>query len=142
MLDEVPARTAIIGGGAIGCEFASYLADVGSEVTLLEAMPAILPGVDKQAADQVVRAFKKRGIKVVTGVAIEGLDREPALALRYLAGEQSESVEVDEVVVSVGRRPRSEGIGLEGSGIDGRRPRLRRGRRLPADVGARGVRGG
>jgi dihydrolipoamide dehydrogenase len=117
VLDEVPARTAIIGGGAIGCEFASFLADVGSEVTLLEAMPAILPGVDKQAADQVVRAFKKRGIKVVTGVAIEGLDRDPALALRYRAGEQSESLEVDKVVVSIGRRPRAEGIGLETSGI-------------------------
>ncbi len=118
VLDEVPARTAIIGGGAIGCEFASYLADVGSEVTLLEAMPAILPGVDKQAADVVVRAFKKRGIKVLTGVAVEGVDREPQLAVRYLAGSASESVEVDTVVVSVGRRPRSEGIGLEGSGVE------------------------
>ena len=118
MLDEVPARTAIIGGGAIGCEFASYLADVGSEVTLLEALPAILPGVDKQAADQVVRAFKKRGIKVVTGVAVEGVDREPALAVRYRAGDSSEALEVDAVVVSVGRRPRSEGVGLEGSGVE------------------------
>ncbi len=118
VLDEVPSRTAIIGGGAIGCEFASYLADVGSEVTLLEAMPAILPGVDKQAADQVVRAFKKRGIKVVTGVEIEGLDREPALALRYKAGGKEESAEVDKVVVSIGRRPRSEGVALEGSGVE------------------------
>jgi dihydrolipoamide dehydrogenase len=118
VLDEVPARTAIIGGGAIGCEFASYLADVGSEVTLLEAMPAILPGVDKQAADVVVRAFKKRGIKVLTGVTVEGVDHEPQLAVRYLAGSASESVEVDTVVVSVGRRPRSEGIGLEGSGVE------------------------
>ncbi|MGZ6994184.1 MAG: dihydrolipoyl dehydrogenase [Acidimicrobiia bacterium] len=118
VLAEVPARTAIIGGGAIGCEFASYLADVGSEVTLLEAMPAILPGVDQQAANIVVRQFKKRGIKVVTGVAIEGIDREPTLAVRYLAGDAHESVEVDAVVVSVGRRPRSEGAGLEGSGIE------------------------
>lgn len=118
VLDEVPARTAIVGGGAIGCEFASYLADVGSEVTLLEAMPAILPGVDKQAADQVVRAFKKRGVKVVTGVTIEGVDRDPSIAVRYRAKDTAESVEVDAVVVSVGRRPRSEGIGLERSGVD------------------------
>src|SRR4051812_38182828 len=117
-LDTVPARTAIVGGGAIGCEFASYLADVGSEVTLLEAMPAVLPGVDKQAADQVVRAFKKRGIKVVTGVTIEGVDRDPALALRYTAGDAAQSVEIDAIVVSVGRRPRSENINLEGSGIE------------------------
>jgi dihydrolipoamide dehydrogenase len=117
-LAEVPARTAIIGGGAIGCEFASYLADVGSEVTLLEALPGILPGVDKQAADVVARAFKKRGIKVLTGVAVEGVDRNgAAVSVRYLDGEGNQSVEVDKVVVSVGRRPRSEGIGLEGSGI-------------------------
>ena len=132
-LDEVPARTAIIGGGAIGCEFASFLADVGSEVTLLEALPAILPGVDKQAADQVVRAFKKRGIKVVTGVAVEGVDRRPALAVRVpCRATRRESLEVDKVVVSVGRRPRSEGIGLEGVRRRGRRPRLRRRRRPPA----------
>ncbi len=117
-LDTVPARTAIIGGGAIGCEFASYLADVGSEVTLLEAMPAILPGVDKQAADVVVRAFKKRGVKVITGVSVEGVDRGAALSVRYLAADAAQSVEVDTVVVSVGRRPRSEGIGLEGTGIE------------------------
>jgi dihydrolipoamide dehydrogenase len=118
VLDEVPARTAIIGGGAIGCEFASYLSDVGSEVTMLEAMPAILPGVDKQAADIIVRTFKKRDILVVTGVKVEGVDREPTLAVRYSVGDASESVEVDAVVVSVGRRPRSEGIGLEGSGVE------------------------
>ena len=118
VLDEVPARTAIVGGGAIGCEFASYLADVGSEVTMLEAMSAILPGVDKQAADIVVRTFKKRGIKVVTGVKVEGVDRDPSLAVRYRAGDASKSVEVDAVVVSVGRRPRSENIGLEGSGVE------------------------
>ncbi len=118
VLDEVPARTAIIGGGAIGCEFASYLADVGSDVTLLEAMPAVLPGVDKQAADQVVRAFKKRGIKVVTGVEIEGLDRDAVLSLRYKDGGSAQTLEVDQVVVSIGRRPRSEDVGLEGSGVD------------------------
>jgi dihydrolipoamide dehydrogenase len=116
-LEEVPARTAIIGGGAIGCEFASYLADVGSEVTLLEALPSILPGVDKQAADVVARAFKKRNIKVLTGVTVEGVDTGGTLTVRYLTGEGSQSVEVDKVVVSVGRRPRSEGIGLEGSGV-------------------------
>jgi dihydrolipoamide dehydrogenase len=116
VLDEVPARTAIIGGGAIGCEFASYLSDVGSEVTLLEALPAILPGVDKQAADQVVRAFKKRDILVVTGASVQGVDRDP-LAVRYQAGDATETVEVDTVVVSIGRRPRSDSGGIKEAGI-------------------------
>jgi dihydrolipoamide dehydrogenase len=116
-LEDVPPRTAIIGGGAIGCEFASYLSDVGSEVTVLEALPGILPGVDKQAADVVVRAFKKRGIKVLTGVTVEGVDRGNAVTVRYVGDDGAQTVEVDKVVVSVGRRPRSDEIGLEGSGI-------------------------
>jgi len=117
-MDRVPGRTAIIGGGAIGCEFASYLADVGSEVTILEALPSILPGVDKQVAQVVARAFKKRNITVETGITITGVDTSgPALTVRATRGDESGDLEVDAVVVSVGRRARSEGIGLEGSGV-------------------------
>jgi len=117
-MDRVPGRTAIIGGGAIGCEFASYLADVGSEVTVLEALPSILPGVDKQVAQVVARAFKKRNITVETGITITGVDTSgPALTVRATRGDESGDLEVDAVVVSVGRRARSEGIGLEGSGV-------------------------
>jgi dihydrolipoamide dehydrogenase len=116
--DEVPGRTAIIGGGAIGCEFASYLSDVGSEVTLLEALPGILPGVDPQAADVVKRSFRKRGVKVLTGVTVEGVDAGDPTVVRYTADGKAETVEVDVVVVSIGRRPRSEGVGLEGSGVE------------------------
>src|SRR3954447_18422510 len=117
-MDRVPGRTAIIGGGAIGCEFASYLADVGSEVTVLEAMPSILPGVDKQVADVVARAFKKRHITVETGITITGYDAtDNALTLHAHRGDETGDLEVDTIVVSVGRRPRSENIGLEGSGV-------------------------
>src|SRR3954464_2327756 len=109
-MDRVPGRTAIIGGGAIGCEFASYLADVGSEVTVLEAMPSILPGVDKQVADVVARAFKKRHITVETGVTITGYDTgDTALTLHAHRGDETGDLEVDVIVVSVGRRARSEG---------------------------------
>src|SRR4051794_8204063 len=116
-MDRVPGRTAIIGGGAIGCEFASYLADVGSEVTVLEAMPSILPGVDAQVAEVVARAFKKRHITVETGVTITGFDAGNPLTLHAHRGDDAGDLEVDAIVVSVGRRPRSDGIGLEGSGI-------------------------
>jgi dihydrolipoamide dehydrogenase len=118
-IDHVPARVAVIGGGAIGCEFASFLGDVGSDVTVLEALPQILTGVDKDAADVVVRAFKKRGIKVSTGVKVNGADRNgDGVVVRYDAGKGDEELAVDLVVVSVGRRPRSENIGLEGSGVE------------------------
>src|SRR3954454_10120301 len=73
-LQDVPARVAVIGGGAIGCEFASFLVDTGSEVTILEALPQILSGVDQQVAQTVLRAFQNRGIKTQTGVRVLGFD--------------------------------------------------------------------
>jgi dihydrolipoamide dehydrogenase len=117
-VDRVPARVAVIGGGAIGCEFASFLVDVGSEVTILEALPQILAGVDAQVAQTVVRAFTKRGIKVQTGVKIGGLERQGSgVTIRYEGKDGEASLAVDQVVVSVGRRPRSEGIGLGDAGV-------------------------
>jgi dihydrolipoamide dehydrogenase len=118
-LDGVPPRVAVIGGGAIGCEFASFLGDVGSDVTVLEALPQILTGVDKDAADVVVKAFRKRGIKTLVGVKVAGADADgDGVAIRYDAGKGEERLAVDLVVVSVGRRPRSDGIGLEDSGVE------------------------
>jgi dihydrolipoamide dehydrogenase len=118
-LDTVPGRVAVIGGGAIGCEFASYFVDVGSRVTILEARPQILTGVDVDAANVAVRAFKKRGIAVQTGVKVHGhAPGSDGVALRYeTADGQAATLDVDLVVVSVGRRPRSEGVGLEGTAV-------------------------
>ena len=72
MLDHVPARVAVIGGGAIGCEFASTFADLGSQVTILEGLPKILPGLDTDVANVVVRSFKKKNIDIRTGVKVLG----------------------------------------------------------------------
>ncbi|MGH8977224.1 MAG: dihydrolipoyl dehydrogenase [Acidimicrobiia bacterium] len=117
-LDSVPRRVAVVGGGAIGCEFASFLVDVGAEVTILEALPQILTGVDQQVAKTVVRAFTKRGIKVETDVQVTALDRgDTDLTLRYANKSGDQQLPVDRVVVSIGRRPRSEGIGLEDAGV-------------------------
>ena len=71
-LDYVPARVAVIGGGAIGCEFASTFADLGAEVTILEGLPKILPGLDNDLANVVVRSFKKKKIDIRTGVMVTG----------------------------------------------------------------------
>ena len=117
-VDRVPTRVAVVGGGAIGCEFASFLVDVGAEVTILEALPQVLAGVDQQVAQTVVRAFTKRGIKVQTGVKIVGLDRGSfGCGVRFEGKAGEETLSVDQVVVSVGRRPRSEGIGLQEAGV-------------------------
>jgi dihydrolipoamide dehydrogenase len=116
-LERLPASAVVIGGGAIGCEFASMLSDLGSQVTVLEALPKILPGCDQDVADVVLRSFKRRGITVRAGVTVTG--HTPAsdgksTTVRFGDGEQ---VSVDAVVVSVGRRPLSDNLGLEGTGV-------------------------
>jgi dihydrolipoamide dehydrogenase len=117
-LTTVPARAAVIGGGAIGCEFASFLRDAGAEVTVLEALPQILNGVDQQVAQVVARAFTKRKITVKTGVKISGVDRSAeSVSVRYEEKGNATTLEVDLVVVSVGRRPRTEKIGLIEHGV-------------------------
>jgi dihydrolipoamide dehydrogenase len=115
-IDALPRTAAVIGAGAIGCEFASFLVDVGVKVTLLEGLPKILPGVDSDVANVVARSFKKRGIDLRTGVRVTG--HEPSGATTRVLIEGAEPVEVEKVVVSIGRRPLSESLGLDGSGVE------------------------
>jgi dihydrolipoamide dehydrogenase len=120
-LQELPASVVVIGGGVVGCEFASLLADLGSKVTILEALDSILPGCDDDIIRLLVRSFKKRGIDIVTGVKVEGhTPSEDGTATTVRAGDQTFDVEA--VVVSVGRRPRTEGLVADGVDvqIDGR----------------------
>lgn len=115
-IDEIPPRVAVIGGGAIGCEFASMLADLGSEVTVLEVLPQILAGVDADAAKVVARAFQKRGIAVNAGVRVRSIGPEgDDYGVRFEGPKGEDVVLVDKVIVSVGRKPRTSGIGLEGT---------------------------
>ena len=114
-LEHVPARVAVIGGGAIGCEFASTFADLGSEVTILEGLPKILPGLDRDVAKVVERSFKKKGIATKTGVMVNGHTPNADGGTTIAYGE-GESVEVDACIVSVGRRPFADQLGLDGTG--------------------------
>ena len=115
-LDHVPGRVAVIGGGAIGCEFASTFADLGAEVTILEGLPKILPGLDSDVANVVVRSFKKKGITIKTGVMVNGHTPNGNGGTTVAFGD-GESVEVDAVIVSVGRRPFADQLGLEGTAV-------------------------
>jgi dihydrolipoamide dehydrogenase len=114
-IPEVPGTAVIIGGGAIGCEFASMLADMGSQVTVLEVLPKILPGVDKDAAQVVERSFKKRGIEVRTGAKVTG--HEPSDGGTVVNVEGADPIKTDVVVVSVGRKPATKDLGLDGTGV-------------------------
>jgi len=115
-IDALPASAAVIGGGAIGCEFASMLSDLGCDVTLLEALPKLLPGCDADVVDVVVKSFKRRGMTVRTGVTVEGHEQSDGQVIVRLG--DGESVTVDTVVVSVGRRPLTDGLGLEATLVE------------------------
>ena len=115
-LDTLPARVAVIGGGAIGCEFASTFADLGSEVTILEGLPKILPGLDKDVAKVVERSFKKKKIAIKTGVMVNGHTPTASGGTSVAFGD-GESVDVDVVIVSVGRRPYADDLGLENTAV-------------------------
>jgi dihydrolipoamide dehydrogenase len=116
-LTELPPRVAIIGGGVIGAEFASMLIDMGSEVTVLEALPRILSTIDAEVASVVARSFKKRGVDVQEGARITGIEGTHELTVSWDPGSAERSVAVDKVIVSIGRAPLSGGIGLEEAGV-------------------------
>ena len=111
MLDRIPARIAVIGGGAIGCEFASTFVDLGAEVTILEGLPKILPGLDADLANVVVRSFGKKKIAIKTGVAVTG-HTPTGNGSTVVSFGDGEKLEVDAVIVSVGRRPFTDQLGL------------------------------
>jgi dihydrolipoamide dehydrogenase len=111
MLDRIPARIAVIGGGAIGCEFASAFVDLGAEVTILEGLPKILPGLDADLANVVVRSFGKKKIAIKTGVAVTG-HKPTGIGSTVVSFGEGETLEVDAVIVSVGRRPFTDQLGL------------------------------
>ncbi len=115
-LKELPASVAVIGGGVIGCEFASLLADLGTKVTIIEALDTILTGCDDDIIRLVARSFKKRGIDIFTGTAVEGhTPAKDGNVTTVRAGDQSWDVEA--IVVSVGRRPRTEGLVADGVAV-------------------------
>jgi dihydrolipoamide dehydrogenase len=92
-------------------------ADFGTEVTLLEALPRILPGVDAEVSVALARAFRRRNIAAHAGVRVTSIEGTRELSVTFEGQEGSQTVTVDQVVVCVGRAPRTQGIGLEDSGV-------------------------
>lgn len=107
---ERPQRVAVVGGGVIGCEFASMLADFGSEVHVFEVLDQILPGTDATIARQLERQLNRRGVRFHTGIGVAPPKIGPSSVVVPFGNE---SVEVDVVLMSVGRGPNTEGVGLE-----------------------------
>ncbi len=116
---QVPERFLVVGGGYIGIEIGTLYAKLGAKVTVVEALPAILPGTDPELGQVVSRKLKKLGVEVMTGAKAKSWTEKSgkAAVTLELAGGQEATVEVDKVLVSVGRRPNSENLGLEEVGV-------------------------
>lgn len=119
-LQQIPKRLVVIGGGVIGCELGMVYQKFGAELTIVELTPSLLPGVDPECVKVVERKLKKHGGKVLTSVKAEGYSREADGSVSVkVSGEggTQELITCDVVLVAVGMRPRSKGIGLEELGV-------------------------
>jgi dihydrolipoamide dehydrogenase len=115
---EVPPRLVVVGGGYIGMEIGTLYAKLGSQVTFVEALPTILPGSDPECVQIVARKAKKLGIEILTSAKAQGLvEKGDHAILNVDVGGSLRELPADKVLVAVGRRPNTEGIGLEIAGV-------------------------
>ncbi|MFH1708876.1 MAG: dihydrolipoyl dehydrogenase [Planctomycetota bacterium] len=114
-LTRLPGSIAIVGGGYIGCEFASALAAFGVKVTVVEMLDRIIPAMDPDLGRELARAFKKAKIDIRTGAEVTGL--KAAGGAKVLVLKDGSGITVDELLVAIGRRPQAEGLGLDKVGI-------------------------
>ncbi|HSO55857.1 MAG TPA: FAD-dependent oxidoreductase, partial [Actinomycetes bacterium] len=123
LLEEVPRRIVIVGASAVGAEWATMFQAFGSEVTMVELLPRLLPAEDEDIGKALARSFAKRGIKVETGRTVTGIapvgDQAPPLRVTVADpdGGNQRQVEADLVLVGVGRRPNTAGLDLERAGV-------------------------
>ncbi|MCX5805407.1 MAG: NAD(P)/FAD-dependent oxidoreductase [Proteobacteria bacterium] len=118
-LRSLPASLVIIGGGAVGVEIASILAGLGSRVTIVEMEARILPREDAEMVAYLTRMLKHRRVQILTGITITGLETEPGICVMLSDGQ---SLPSDAVLITTGRLPNIEGIGIENVGIDPKGP--------------------
>ena len=116
--EKAPKTMAVVGAGAVGCEFADVFASFGTKVTLIEVAPTILPLEDADSSAELAKAFKKRKIEVLTGAKISNVKvGKTGASMTVEAGGQTQQLEVEQVLVAAGRAPNVEHIGLEALGI-------------------------
>ncbi|WP_313894121.1 dihydrolipoyl dehydrogenase [Psychrobacillus sp.] len=118
-LPEVPEKLVVIGGGYIGTELGSAYANLGSQVTIIEGGKDILAGFEKQMTQVVKKGLKKKGVEVVVGASAKGVEEnENGVVVTYEVDGEEKTVEANYVLVTVGRRPNTDQIGLEAVGIE------------------------
>jgi len=119
-LPKVPKHLVVIGGGVIGMELGSVWLRLGAEVTVVEYLDQILPGYDGEVRKEAAKIFKKQGFNIRTGTKVTGATVKggtATLTVEPAAGGTSETIEADCVLVSIGRRPNTEGLALDKAGL-------------------------
>ena len=116
LMDDVPGSAIVIGGSVIGVEFASVWRSFGVDVTIVEALPRLVPAEDETLSKQLERAFRKRKIGFKTGTKFESVEQSDSGVRVTLEG--GDTLEADILLVAVGRGPRSEGFGFEQAGVN------------------------
>lgn len=114
---ELPKKMTIVGSGAIGCEFAYFYNAFGTDVTVIEMLPTILPIEDKDISDVVAREFKKSGIKILTETKTENVEVKGDKVITKVSGKKNEEIESDVVLIAIGVQGNIENIGLEELGV-------------------------
>ena len=115
-LPRIPERLLVVGGGVIGCEFASLFAPLGSQITVVEVLPQILAGVEPRIVTQFRKLMEQQGVTFLTGRRLEAVDeyRTGGLTVRLDDGSQ---LDAEVMLIGIGRRPETNGIGLEAAGV-------------------------
>jgi dihydrolipoamide dehydrogenase len=117
-LETQPKTLAVVGAGAVGCEFSDIFHAFGSKVTLIEALPRILPLEDAESSDSLTKSFKKRGIAVIPGATVKKATvTKDKVTLEVEAGGKSESIEAEKVLMAAGRAVNTENLGLPEAGV-------------------------
>jgi len=115
LLSEIPKSMIVVGAGAVGVEFASIFRTFGTEVTILEALPRVVPLEDEEISPELEKAFKKKGIRIETESKVEAVKKDANGAIVTFKDKtgKSQTISAEKVLIAVGRRPLTENIGLE-----------------------------
>jgi dihydrolipoamide dehydrogenase len=113
-LKEIPKSLVIVGAGAVGVEFASIFRSFDSEVTILEMLPRLVPVEDEEVSEELARVYRKRGINFHTGAKVEKIDKtKTGITVTFTAEGKQQKIEAERILIAVGRKPRTDNLGLE-----------------------------
>jgi dihydrolipoamide dehydrogenase len=113
-LKEIPKSLVIVGAGAVGVEFASIFRSFDSEVTILEMLPRLVPVEDEDVSKELARVYRKRGINFHTSAKVEKVEKtKSGISVTFSVGGKEQKIDAEKILIAVGRKPRTENIGLE-----------------------------